>query len=788
MQLKTRGCEIAGLLDSVPDDVTTLSLDCFDTLIWRNTQCAHDVFADIGIEGGCEPRIWSEKAARRSIVHGEQCAEVTLDHIYRHLLPNADDAGREAAIAKELAIEARHCFAFTPTVDLMRAAKARGMRIVIVSDMYLSHDQLVDLIGAVAGDDVLRMVNRVFVSSEYGVGKSGGLFRHVLNELGVAPDTVLHVGDNPRADHQAALEHGMHAALFRQFDAETERRLRHEAAAAVIIDPRTRIDYPACQAHRAQVSLRRDDDPAFVLGHDAFGPVMHGFALWVKRELDAMAARLDRPVRPLFLMRDGHLPFEAFEALYPDAGARKIELSRLVATRAGLIDWPTVDRYLNEWVDRIPLSAIARNILLFDHEVAKLVKGKPGADPRPAFLKAVRQPAMREKILKRARLFGDKLVAHLNAAGIADGDAVMLVDVGYAGTVQNMVEPMLRARMNLDVAGRYLLLREGQMTGLDKRGMIGVDRYEYRTVHALTTCVAVVEQLCNVAQGSTIDYQPDGTPIRAKGDFKAQQNDVRDRAQAACIQYVRECGAGVLRAPGSDDVDARVRAAAASLARLMFMPSEAEARLFEDFDLDNNVGTDAMIKFIDSDHASRGLRRRGLSYINETSRMYIPGELQRHGLPLNLSLFSASRFGLELRDADFDVGAIRLPVILSAGNAQQRIEFDAVPTVEGYYRAVVPLGNGKFTPAINFGALCEWVQIEEARLIGVDQFKRDQSVAGHKPVLFADAMIEESRGLYRCTPAGFLMAQVPPASGPILLEIVFRPVVWRTGETLRAVA
>ena len=55
-----------------------LSLDCFDTLLWRDTQAPRDVFADLAFAGGAvEPRIWS--------IHVEPDAS---DHAREALLGN----------------------------------------------------------------------------------------------------------------------------------------------------------------------------------------------------------------------------------------------------------------------------------------------------------------------------------------------------------------------------------------------------------------------------------------------------------------------------------------------------------------------------------------------------------------------------------------------------------------------------------------------------------------------------------------------------------------------------
>src|SRR3546814_10239284 len=128
-----------------------------------------------------------------------------------------------------------------------------------------------------------------------------------------------------------------------------------------MIDPAVRLTVPAYQPHRPQIALRRDDDPVVAFGHDVIGPVMHSFATWLKAEIDEMSARLGKPVRPLFMMRDGFLPLRVFEALYPDAGARPIELSRFVAARASLMNQDAFDRFMTEQLGWITVKALARS-------------------------------------------------------------------------------------------------------------------------------------------------------------------------------------------------------------------------------------------------------------------------------------------------------------------------------------------------------------------------------------------------------------------------------------------
>src|SRR3546814_11457618 len=90
----------------------------------------------------------------------------------------------------------------------MKDAKARGLPIILVSDTYLSEAQLRQLIEEAAGRDVIDMVDRVFVSSEHGRPKVAGLFEDVIAALGVAPETILHRGDNRAADPDGPTQNG----------------------------------------------------------------------------------------------------------------------------------------------------------------------------------------------------------------------------------------------------------------------------------------------------------------------------------------------------------------------------------------------------------------------------------------------------------------------------------------------------------------------------------------------------------------------------------------------------
>ncbi|WP_294390133.1 HAD family hydrolase [uncultured Sphingomonas sp.] len=779
MKTQVRAHEIATLLDDAPADVRILSLDCFDTLLWRNLHAPSDLFADLPFAGGAiEPRLGSEGHARSRMLAAHDRDEVSIEAIYDQFLPGATTAERAAAVTRELDAEARHCFAFAPTVALIRAAKARGLRVIVVSDTYLGEVQLRALIGRAAGNDVAGMIDQIFCSSEHGLSKSQGLFRPVLEALGVDPFAILHVGDNPVADAEAPHALGIRAVHVEQFDPVTHQRLRMEAAAAAMIDPAVRITRPLFQPHRPQVALRVEDDAATMLGHDVLGPIMHAFASWVRDEVRAIADATGRPAKPLFLLRDGYLPQQAFAAAgFGDAAA--VSISRFTAAAASFPDEAAIRAYLVDKHKERP-DILARQLLLTDGEMRQM--GSTNAQ----FRRAATEPKWVRTITKRSHALAERLVTHVrHEGGIEQGDTIVLVDLGYNGSVQNLVEGLLVEKLGVAVAGRYLLLRERRPSGLDKKGMIDTRHYEGRLTDALSGPIAVVEQLSTVAQGSVVDYHPNGKPIRKAADVKGAQSVTRDAIQAACLRYVREAGAGMHRPPASDDADCRRRHAAAVLARLLYLPMAEEVALLKRFDHDVNLGTKALVKLVNSEASGEQLRRRGLPYISQAVRMYLPGEVQEHGFPLALSLLSVGRFGLDFRHSDFQVGGIDVPVLLASATGQTLTTVQAYPTHDGYYLLTAPAGDGTLALGIQLGAVAEVVQIEELAFYPVAEFSEVTCPpAAVPPSPVFDAMETIAPGLLRCEERGLVF--VPPPGmvedGPLLLAVAFRPVVRRAAS------
>ena len=764
------------------DGTRILSLDCFDTLLWRDCHAPVDLFRALpGVTQ--QQRIWAEQNARRASVlrHGRN--EAKIGEIYAQLLPNADSATRAAAVQTEIDLEASHCFAFAPTVELMRRAKAAGMTVVIVSDTYLSAKQLRGLIAASAGEDVAALIDRIFSSSDEGKSKGEGLLGIMLKAMKVKPGRVLHIGDNPRADLEAAQKLGIPALHLRQFRPETVQRLRLEAASGGLVD----TGAMAFQPHRATLAAgeAQIDDPAQALGFGVLGSVLAPFARWLAREGEALATKGGR-VHRLFLMRDGHLPRRVFDAMFPDAASHAIELSRFTAIAASIDTPERLQDYIEGEVGNGTSADLLRQLHFTETEIEAICRTLPQKGEAVALHRQLATPAKQKTILTRARAYGDRLEAYLRREiDIAPGDTLMLIDLGYNGTVQNRIEPVLRERLGVDIAGRYLILREQDASGLDKTGLIDGSTHDSDTLESFAANVAVLEQLCTAAQGSVVDYTEAGEVVRKAASIKGRQSETREAAQAGTIAYAQAEGQAIIRVAAPVDDALSRRAAAVVLSRLMFLPQPEELAVLERFEHDVNLGGDEVVKLFDRDVASAGLKEEGLFYLKGADRMYLPAELRGHGLSLNLSLFAQRRCGLDLRHADFCDSGVDIGILLADGRDVVTSTVRATPTHEGYFAATVPVGAGQYAVGIQFGKKWEWVQIASARFLPVGRFSDDGVTTKHKSVDAVptlEGMNQIAPHIFHCEESGFLM--VPPVAEiiggpPMLLSVAFRPLAPR---------
>lgn len=782
-------------------EVKVLSLDCFDTILWRTTVAPVDVFYDLAkseafaaVGMNARLRVTSEHKARDWKLARTGLPEVTLAEIYSAAFPELDAPALAAMAEAELRAEIAACAPHPETIALILAAKAKGLRVVVVSDTYFTAAELRRLLEATLPASAYVAIDDVFVSSAIGKPKAGGMFKPVLDRLGVRARDVLHVGDNLHADYLAAKALGMNAVHLVHHGQGVEEVLRMQTTAASLLMPSLRETSSLPSPYRGLLAAEIDDaDPVKTLGYASLGPILHAFATWLDAELGALRAAGKRP-KPVFLLRDGYLPSRIAEAVTGAAMGPLVSISRFASYAASFETASDVERYVAEWAGGGRFADVARQLLLTDDEARALILRIRKSDkPAEAFCREVMKPKTLALVVARSAEYRKRLFAHLTeASGLERGDTLVLVDLGYEGTAQRRLTPALEAELGVEVQGRYLLAARVPNGASTRKGLLDPSWCEDRLISTLVTYIALLENLCASGEGSTIDYAPDGAPIRAKSLVSVDQTARVEPIQDACEAFARDAeryfeAAG--KRPSLSDL--RVTAAAA-LGRMLLLPTRRELEYLSGFCLDMNLGADDHLKLFDVERGLEGLRRQGLFFLgaesssSKTPRIAGPVELRAASLELSLTMVAQQRFGLEMTPSDMTHRREPLGILALRGETPIRAQVEARATHDGWFSAIVPYHAADRAIGFLLGERHAWVQIESvtrieaSALYTAKETERSEDVSAH---VHAEGLTRRGPGLFECeSPEGFLLLAAPPpasASSPYVCRIVFRPIAPR---------
>lgn len=217
-------------------EVEVLSVDIFDTLLFRTTLPESVKFRRFGeamrplfpgpLSGikdqGRYLRTLRQLAAhtiyhQKVMVRGGR--EATLDEIYAYMLcalrhhvemSDAESARLLENIRRvELDIESLDLTPNVRLVEILERASRAGKRVIGISDMYLS---LEDIDGLLHRSKLDGLLDSLYVSSEYGYGKGAGtLFEEAIRESDRLPSQICHIGDNHHSDYVMPLSKGIRA-------------------------------------------------------------------------------------------------------------------------------------------------------------------------------------------------------------------------------------------------------------------------------------------------------------------------------------------------------------------------------------------------------------------------------------------------------------------------------------------------------------------------------------------------------------------------------------------------
>ena len=596
-----------------------LSVDVFDTLMFRRVSDPVDAFELVGerlrergaLADGKSPAAFARarRAAERRARERREAAgdgpEVTLAEIHdalpRELL--AATAGRAAAADAELAVESELLVADLDVVALLHAAAEAGLGLVAISDTYFSERQL--RLFMARGPLAEIAFDRVFASSDRGTGKATGLFSVVLEQLGVRPGELLHVGDNHESDVAAPRRLGAEAVYFEKRTPALARVLERER---LHLPPRMGAD-GGTAALRGKVLHRVEGArqsagvrPFWDFGAAALGPALAGFADWVHEQAAAHGAS-----KVFCLMREGELLSQLVNAAAPPGRAVSAEpmwLSRHVAARASIREGTVQE--LEALFARRDMPTVREFCASLGISVEELPAFAPVAD-RPVDDRAlgdevvdaiVFDPELRARVVARSSELRRRLLRYVESRLPAGERRLVLVDLGWGGTIQALAADLLReGGVDATTVGLYLITNhvalDRALDGLEMHGFLGEWDVPRAALEAIGRSPELLEQVCMPDSGTQVDLTEELAPVLAEAGEVSLQGVERAAVQQGIAAFQREWlryrDAGRELSLTAEEVRPRLLAA---VARAVTAPTAEEAALFSGWMHDENFGSD----------------------------------------------------------------------------------------------------------------------------------------------------------------------------------------------------
>lgn len=488
--------------------INIISFDIFDTLISRVVEKPIDIYrflqerAFIESNGVIENfmllRIQAEKETRKD----NKSEETTLDRIYTYINKtyNIDSALLIKLKQYELDLELKLSTAHPLGFDLFKIAKESGKRIILISDMYLPHNFIEELLHKNGFYDI----DSIYISCELGLSKrKGDIYPYILEDQHIDPSMILHFGDNKKSDIEMAEKAGLktyylcnaitrmyinkfYKKIFPMKSASTKAR-----AACVGLIALKNFSRYIPRYEKESLFL----GSTYLMGYNALGMLLTSYALWLAKK-----ARELNLSDLYFLSREGWLIKKAYDIVakyiphtpkshYLYASRRALNIAML-EKESDIIT-----------IASLPFShgSIVRDLIkhrfgiLITEQDSKdyLQKLDYTPDGRLHFINICQ--SIRQKIMSAAHKERTDYIKYLTSMNCFDVDRMAIVDIGWKGRMQTRLSRILKKK----VFGFYYSTISESEYGIG----LGNSMYTFLTYSADSTTSSYVvnnRQLCEL--------------------------------------------------------------------------------------------------------------------------------------------------------------------------------------------------------------------------------------------------------------------------------------------------
>ena len=350
-----------------------LSVDIFDTLLWRRVPEPKDMLYLVGKALAADGlmrefispvefaqlRESAEKGAQAVREQSTGSREILLSDIYdalpRHIWWDTD--GPRLAADTEVDLEAESMILDRDVAALLDQAVESGVRVILTSDTYFSRPHLLRFLKA-AGLETGRIPETLYISNEQNRPKWRDLFDVVLNDLDVSAEQLVHVGDNVDADVAPCAARGIPYVFYDKW-AALPRAQTHELSASRKIRSDWLLEggdggltgLRSRLGHRVPQSVPSGQEPYWSYGAVVLAPVFAAYGRWVVDEVSGNGSGA-----VFGIMREGRFLNRVVDLVAERLGkpieTKELWLSRRAVVRAAL--WPDDFSYLAQAITYCP--------------------------------------------------------------------------------------------------------------------------------------------------------------------------------------------------------------------------------------------------------------------------------------------------------------------------------------------------------------------------------------------------------------------------------------------------
>lgn len=499
-----------------------VSFDLFDTLIMRQVLFSADVFELVDdrlrqhgmiIEDFPAKRMASEKALSRD-------RAPRLSEIYTHMkqtyqLPEIEP---EQMAVLEWEIDCGLVVPRREVCRLLSDLEARGKKVYIVTDSYYNKKQIARILKKCG----ITHYTDVFVSCEYGVGKTQGLFHEYKETVDVW--SYLHIGDDVAADVESAEKNGLSACrLYSGIDFLEQAGYMGLWDYTEYLSDRIRIGMFVANVFNSPFQFETKEcrigvRTAYDIGYVFFAPMICDFVLWFREQAEKY--RLENI---LFCARDGYLVKQLYDELCNQISSVYFLTSRMAAIRAGMENEEDI-RYVGD--------------MKFSGSLLKQLEERFGIQASEEKSRESGQPELlnyKQEILERAAVSRRNYLTYIERMDLRKGETGFF-DFVARGTTQMYMGRLMEQHLK----GIYFLrLDKEQMRGKDLDIVSFYDTEEMNN-SVIFRDYYILETMLTAPMPSVREFDANGNPVYAQETRR--ESDIRcfQEAQEGIRGYFRE--------------------------------------------------------------------------------------------------------------------------------------------------------------------------------------------------------------------------------------------------------